>query len=89
MYPIVVELYHLMGTRNVEDMNSKIPTSYNPVELINSTEWRHGLPEFLEPSFPPIDRVFLRFIGGAVEFYRQLPDHDDRMMIIGNNKTQE
>ena len=68
MFPIVVEIYHLMGTRNMADMNSKIPTSYNPIDLINSEEWHHGLPEFLEPNFPPMDRVFLRFIGGAVDF---------------------
>ena len=71
LYPIEVLVYHIRGTRNISDYNSKLPTDLNPIKLINSEEWRQGLPEFITPDFPPQDCVFLKFAGGKVAYFKQ------------------
>ena len=53
LYPIEVYLYHIRGVRNVSDYNSKLPTDFNPIKLINSEELRIVLAEYTTPDFPP------------------------------------
>ena len=71
-------VYHIRGTRNISDYNSKLPSDLNPIRLINSEEWRTGLKEFTSPDFPPQDCVFLKFAGGKVDFFKQpVIDHPE------------
>lgn len=78
LYNTDISFYHNRGSANVADMNSKIPASLNPIDLINSDIWREGLPAFRDPQFPHPDRVFLHIRDGAVVDYRQpIVDKED------------
>ena len=64
IYPVEALFYHNKGSSNIADLNSKIGLQADPINLINSDGWRHGLVDFVDPNFPDESRIFLRFSGG-------------------------
>ena len=56
---------------NIADFNSKTQVGVAPVELTNSSEWRHGNPAFCEDVFPQEDMIFLKYVDGHMMKYTQ------------------
>ena len=72
LYPsIAIVFYHIKGINNIADYNSKIPSDYDAISIINSTIWRQGLPEFCNYDFPQPDRVFMEVHEGQITNFRQ------------------
>ena len=61
---VTIVFYHVRTDENCGDLNSKIPDGLNPCCIMESQMWRNGLTEFLDPSWPPEDRIFLKVEKG-------------------------
>ena len=57
-FPCLTITYsHVESLKNCADGNSKV--QQDPVGVINSAEWRHGQPYFLDPTMPLAKDIFL------------------------------
>ena len=66
-YPkITMNYYFIEGSRNPADLNSKIPPSLDPIEIVLSKIWQEGLPEQLQGNWPPPNRIFLKVVEGEL-----------------------
>ena len=61
----------MAGVGNIADYNSKTAVDVNPVELTNSSEWRHGNVAFTNDEFPGEDMIFLKYMNGVMVKYQQ------------------
>ena len=62
--------YHTITSKNCSDSNLKIPVDLDPIRIMESRFWRNGLPEFLDPNWPPHDSVFLRVEQGSFQWFK-------------------
>ena len=65
----------MASEQNCADQNSKIPADHDPCRIMETSFWRHGLPQFLDESFPPEENVFLKVKNGELEW-------------VGKNKSE-
>ena len=70
-YNIQIDFSHISGIVNIADYNSKTAIDVNPVDLVNSTEWRHGNANFTNDVFPGEDMIFMKFLNGVLVKYQQ------------------
>ena len=68
-YDLEVNFSHVAGVGNIADFNSKTQVGVAPVELTNSSEWRHWNPAFCEDVFPQEDMIFLKYFDGDMVKY--------------------
>ena len=61
---VIVKVYYIESEKNVSDPNSKIPSNFDAIAIIESDIWHHGIPEFKDKDFPTPGRVFLSFKEG-------------------------
>ena len=54
---LTITYSHVESLKNCADGNSKV--QLDPVGVINSAEWRHGQPYFLDPNMPLAKDIFL------------------------------
>ena len=67
---VSIIFYHTITSKNCSDSNSKIPVDLDPIRIMESRFWRNGLPEFLDPNWPPPDSVFLRVERGSFQWFK-------------------
>jgi hypothetical protein len=53
---------------NCADSNSKIPSDLDPCRIMESQMWRNGLPQMMEPSWPPDQNIFLKVENGQLSW---------------------
>ena len=61
---VTIVFYHVRTEEKCADLNSQIPDGLDPCSIMESQMWRNGLTEFLDPSWPPEDRIFLKVEKG-------------------------
>ena len=70
-YDLQIDFSHVAGVLNIANYNSKTAVDVNPVELTNSSEWRHGNVAFTNDEFPGEEMIFLKYINGVMVKYQQ------------------
>ena len=58
-----IKFYHILGSA---DKNSKFPENLDPIEVVLSHLWQHGMDEMLLDLWPIPDTVFLEVKGGKL-----------------------
>ena len=70
-YDIQIDFSHVSGVLNFADYNSKTAVDVNPVDLVNSSEWRHGNVGFTNDVFLGEEMIFLKYINSVMVKYQQ------------------
>ena len=66
--------YHIEGTSNVADLNSKLPEDLDPIRIIESSIWRNGLHQFSNQDFPLKKDIYLTAQRGKLSWCGPLHD---------------
>ena len=58
---MTIKFYHILGGSNPADKNSKFPENMDPIEVVLSHLWQHGLDEMLDDPWPIGDELQFPF----------------------------
>ena len=63
---VSIIFYHVASELNCADSNLKIPCDLDPCRIMESQMWRNGLPQMMDPSWPPEQSIFLKVEKGQL-----------------------